>query len=1256
MSGRIQRVKHVSHALRRGWVLVTGAAVAAPLMLVAPMLPAAEAATAVSSPIEYSDPSAAIALTPIGTHQTGVFDKAAAEIVAAYKNYMFVVSANAGKLQVLDYSDPTNPTKITEIAVTGIPNSVAVRSDGLGAIAVEAPVKTDRGSVVFFDANFAFTATNGQGAILGTLDAGAQPDMVGMSPDGAYAVLANEGEPNIDYTVDPEGSVTVVALPTLGTVLMPAAAQQANFHEFEAGGTKTLPAGVRIFAGLPNPLNKVSENLEPEYVTIQGTTAFVSLQENNAIAEVDLTTATVTAIRDLGLKDHGVAGNGMDPSDKDSKIDIRLLPGVKGIYMPDSLASYQSGGQTYIVSANEGDSREWGSFVDAARVSTLGTAPKLPICADSPLAGMTAAANLGRLNVSTVEGLNAAGTCYEELHSMGGRSFSIWNADGTQVFDSGDAFERITSLANPAFFNSNHTANDLEGRSDDKGPEPEALTLGTVGGRTYAFIGFERVGGIAVYDITTPASATFVTYVNNRDFSKATTTAAAGDLGPEGMTFVPASQSPNGEPLLLVANEVSGSTTVYDIADLTQPLEIDVVTANDFHGRLEANLASSEAGAAGLAGAVASYPEGRTIFASAGDNIGASTFTSFVAQDTPTIDALRTAGLTVSAVGNHEFDRGLNDLTSRVLPGYGGTQFGLGANVYLKGTQTPALQEYALVKRKDKTIAFIGTVSPQTASMVDPAGISTIDFGDQLAAANRVATSLAQRSDIDAIVLLAHDGFESTDCNALISSSSSFATMVRDASADIDAIVSAHTHQKYNCQVPITGAAGVTRPVIQAHQYGTTLGELTFSFASGTGALTGVTSALVPLVASGAQKFTPNAAVAKIVSDAVATATVQGAAPAGAISADILRGKTGTGTEDRGIESSLGNLIADAYLWATKTATFSGSAGDLAVMNPGGLRADLRYGTNGNLTLKDVANVQPFANTIVTVEVTGAQLKQILEEQWQPAGASRPKLHLGLSKNFSYTYDPNLAKGSHIVDMSLNGTKIDVSNTTKKYRVVTNSFLGGGGDNFTTFKQGTNLVDTGLIDLNTTVEYFKAKTPIAPPAIGRAAIVDPAKIATPPTGSDADRAAVDLGAAGLSVEPGANFDVTLTSLTANARLKEVWVHSDPFQVQTPGAADSSGVLNFNVSLPQTMPAGVHHLVITYPDGSVSSTEFVVFDSSSVAGVTGGVAGVVSAVAGLTGLSETGASASLWTTVLLALALILGGLVVVLRNRNARTED
>ncbi len=569
---------------RRALAPLAAAALLAPLVA----LSAAHAAVPVHTD---SADGAELSLDVLGTFRTGVFDASAAEIVAfhAATQRTFVVNAQSGEIDVLDASDPAAPAQIGSIVASDAPaidegavaNSVAIRPDGLVVAAIEAPTKTDAGWLLFADATTF--------EILGTVEVGALPDMVTLTTDGARAVVANEGEPADDFGLDPEGSVGVVDLPT--TVAAPAqsAVRTATFHDFETGGSKALDPAVRVFGPTPEAGNPVSRNLEPEYVAIApgGTTAYAALQEANAVAVVDLATATVTDIWPLGAKDHSVPGQGLDPSDRDSatkgpETKIAEWP-VKGLYMPDGISAYQAAGDTYLVTANEGDAREWGDYVEPSRVKDLGKNGLKPICEDSPLAAVKGDAALGRLNVTTASGLNEAGTCYDELYSFGSRSFSIWTTDGTQVFDSGDDFEQTVARVVPEYFNSNHSESNLEGRSDDKGPEPENVTIGTVGDRTYAFIGLERVGGVMVYDISVPEDAAYVTYVNNRDFAvsvdgnietaedPAAFLASAGDLGPEGLTFVSATDSPTGEALVIVGNEVSGTTTFFGVTDLVEP-------------------------------------------------------------------------------------------------------------------------------------------------------------------------------------------------------------------------------------------------------------------------------------------------------------------------------------------------------------------------------------------------------------------------------------------------------------------------------------------------------------------------------------------------------------------------------------------------------------------------------------------------------------------------------------------------------------
>ncbi|EMR00544.1 choice-of-anchor I family protein [Paeniglutamicibacter gangotriensis] len=1144
------------------------------------------AASIVPDPITYSAKGAGLELAAVGSYETGTFDESAAEIVTyhAASQRLFVVNAQAGAVDVLDIADPTKPVRLYTISGKGIANSVAVRADGLGTIALESSTKTDAGSLLFFD------ATSETATPLGSLTVGALPDMVSISADGSYAVVANEGEPSADFKIDPEGSISIVTLPAALAAPAQSAVKTATFHEFEEGGSKKLPAEVRVFGPTPHGDDKpVSRNLEPEYVAIDGTTAYAALQEANAVAEIDLPSATVTAIRSLGFKDHSQAGNGLDASDKDGKIDIRTFEGLKGTYMPDGINAYTSGSTTYLVTANEGDAREFGDYEEGARVKDLVSDGLAPICEDSLAAGLAKDSDLGRLNISTASGLNEAGECYEELVAFGSRSFSIWGTDGKQVFDSGDDFETITAAANPAFFNSNHSESNLEGRSDDKGPEPENLAIGTIGKSTYAFIGLERVGGVMVYDITQPTASTFVTYVNNRDFAQSVegggNPAAAGDLGPEGLTFIPAEGSPTGAPMLAVGNEVSGTTTLFAISgdrvpatspDASPTTDIRILGINDFHGRIEAN--GAEAGAAVLGGAVKELKEENpnTLLVSAGDNIGASTFTSFSQQDKPTIDALGASGVEVSVVGNHEFDAGFKDLTERVIPRYAkstgvdGAELALGANVYQKGTKTPALKEYAIREIDGVKVGFIGTVTESTAAMVSPTGIKDIEFGDQLEAANRVAAALSdgneKNGEADAIVLLTHDGSAVDKCEAIATEKTIYGKLVREASAKINAIISGHTHQAYDCSFPVEGwAAGLERPVIQSHQYGTTFGALDLKLDPETKVIVSLEAELLPLITTNeAEETTANypvlPSVSKIVEAATKQAEVAGAVEVGKIGADITRG--GTEGSDRGVESSLGNLVADMHLWSTSNDSFGGQKADIGIMNPGGLRADLLFGKDGTISYQDAASVQPFGNTLITKDLTGAQLKDILEEQWQPEGSSRPKLHLGISAELSYTYVPEAARGEHITSVLFKGEEVSADQVL---RVAANSFLAEGGDNFTTFGHGTNVADSGQIDLVAAVEYFEAHALVEPAPLGRAVV------------SGTDWAKVDLEAS--TVKQGETLKAKVSGLGEGALIAAV-LHSDPVTASDIPAANAEGETSFEIGIPVDFETGAHTLLVS----------------------------------------------------------------------------
>jgi hypothetical protein len=371
--------------------------------------------------------------------------------------------------------------------------------------------------------------------------------MVTFTPDGKRILVANEGEPSgyESGDTDPPGSISVVDVQ--GNMLT---VNTIDFTAFDPGGAKApLPAGVRIF-GSPLP----SLDLEPEYIAVadDGQTAWVSLQENNAIAVLDLTTLTVTRIDALGYKNHSVAGSGLDASDQDGGININTWSNIFGMYQPDALAAFRIAGHNYVLSANEGDAREYDGLVEEARLRGTTT--------DASFGPARANNQAGRLNVTTEPPGSPSGQT--QVYAFGARSFSVWDGtSGALVYDSGDDLEQLTSAALQGNFNSDNTANNFDNRSDNKGPEPEAATIGVINGRTYGFIGFERIGGFIVVDLSDPTSPDILQYLNNRDFT--TSSVIGPDSGPEVIDFVPATESPNGRNLVVVANEITGTVSIY---------------------------------------------------------------------------------------------------------------------------------------------------------------------------------------------------------------------------------------------------------------------------------------------------------------------------------------------------------------------------------------------------------------------------------------------------------------------------------------------------------------------------------------------------------------------------------------------------------------------------------------------------------------------------------------------------------------------
>ncbi len=598
----------------------------------------------------------------VGRYASGIFDQSAAEIAAHDPETQRLYISNDAEVRV-DILDLGNPETLSLLAWVdlspygGAPSHVAFH-DGLGAVAVSADPKTDPGFVVFFDAD---------GVVLGDVSVGANPDAAVFSPDGTKILVANEGEPNDDYTDDPEGSISIIDVTPGAGAIHQDHVSTVSFAAYNSQKSSLRAKGVRIFGPTVTDLGdgkfdvepggaSVAQDLEPEHLSFSSDSAFayVTLQENNAVGVVDVEAAELVAILPLGYKQHFFQPNSLDASDRDDAINIRTWP-TRGMYQPDWIATYDVDGETYLVTANEGDARDYDGFSEEERGDDLefaGVLAKIPDLQENE--------NLGRLRTTTEpprgKRVDRDGDAtYRQFYSYGARSFSIWSAAGDLVFDSGDEFEQILADELGDDFNSNNDESPSgDARSDDKGPEPEGVIVAPLGGSQLAFIGLERVGGVIVYDVSDPEAPQFVDYFHNRNFSvdfdiggcedcaedcgddcaeaceechtaceecancpdgedcseacaicesescatyadcaDCTPECAAvadcgtactdecttekcpriddeerdpGDLGPEGLLFIPAEESPEGYgSLLVVTNEVSGSTTVYEI-------------------------------------------------------------------------------------------------------------------------------------------------------------------------------------------------------------------------------------------------------------------------------------------------------------------------------------------------------------------------------------------------------------------------------------------------------------------------------------------------------------------------------------------------------------------------------------------------------------------------------------------------------------------------------------------------------------------
>ena len=502
-------------------------------------------------------PTNELNLSLLSSFSNGAGGSNSAEIVTfdSSVDRLYIANSIGGKLDIINFSNPSSPVLLSSINLSAYGNiNSVVAHDSVIACAIESVPAQSNGKVVFFD----YT-----GNFISQVEVGAMPDMITFNKDYTKILTANEGEPDAIYASDPEGTVSIIDLSPGYSALTNSNVTNVGFTAYNGQETSLRAQGIRVFSTSAS----VAQDFEPEYIAISddNTKAYVTLQENNALVTIDLGTSTITSLTALGYSSYSAgSGNALDASDQSGAVLITGDLPIKGAFMPDAMTFQTINGQGLLFTANEGDSREFGSVIDANRISSS-TFNNLDITAFPDQSILRNNKFLGRLSALKYSGDNDGDGDYDELHVMGGRSFSIWNPQtGALVYDSKDLIEQITS--NHPTFSSIFNASNSTGtpasknRSDDKGPEPEGVAVTIINGSTYAFVSLERIGGVMIFNVDVPTSPVFVGYANNRS-----TTLSGPDLGAEGIIIIPASESPNGKTLVILANEVSSTLSIYQI-------------------------------------------------------------------------------------------------------------------------------------------------------------------------------------------------------------------------------------------------------------------------------------------------------------------------------------------------------------------------------------------------------------------------------------------------------------------------------------------------------------------------------------------------------------------------------------------------------------------------------------------------------------------------------------------------------------------
>lgn len=962
-------------------------------------------------------------------------DNGKAYVVNGQAGVLNVVTVNADgsltteeSIQVQNLIDGFTYGDMTSVAVDSVNDHVV--------IALQAADYAAAGRIAVLDYD---------GNLLKSYETGVQPDMVTVSSDGKWILTADEGEPREGYgagTVDPAGSVTLVNAETDEVKVI-------GFSGFDS--TELAGQGI-LFNKVDGQILSAAQDLEPEYIALSGdnSKAYISLQEANAIATLDIASGEFTSIKSLGFQDLSAEANSPDLVE-DGGYAAASYENAVGVRMPDGISTFEVNGTTYLATANEGDAREWGDFTNEARATLTDSegneAEKVRVLDHDVTAGL------------------ADGTNY----LFGGRSFSIFNADTMElVYDSGNDFERLTADYLSWWFNSSNDDIDIDSRSTKKGPEPETVTVKQLGDRWYAFVGLERIGGIMVYDVTDPSGASYVNYINTRDFSGE----IAGDVAPEGLAFISAEDSPSGSPILLAACEVSGTLAAYTLSGSAVPAPEDpasegavVLYTNDVHCATD--------GYSYLAAYRAQLIEDGydVITVDVGDAIQGEAIGS-TSEGAAIVDIMNTVGYDYGVPGNHEFDYGLERFLEIATGDEPEAQYKyLSCNFVDLQTDETVLAPYDIVEMNGENVAFVGISTPETYTKSTPTyfqdengnfiySFSEDAFYDTI----QDTVDNARAEGADRVIVVGHLGIEGT-------TEGWKSTDVIANTTGIDAFIDAHSHETI-AENEYANADGEMIPLTSTGTKFANFGVMTLN-EDGT-----YTTELVSPSSVDIQSSTEAASAYREVQDKVDGYNEELA---------YLNEKLGTSEVEltindadgvrriRNGETNMGDFVADAYRAMT--------GADIALVNGGGIRDSIGA---GDVTRKDLMDVNPWNNEMCVIRATGQQILDALEH----GARMNPEECGGFLQVSGLTYEiHNYLKSPVITDsmeifQEIDGTKErrvqnvmiggEALDPNKTYTVAGSCYtLQEQGDGFSMFQGAEVVEEEGLpVDSEMLISYF----------------------------------------------------------------------------------------------------------------------------------------------------------------------------------------